>query len=51
MTPYKISGKARRKLKFTIRALKYQQEKWGYSEIREARIKDIEKALDKIEKL
>lgn len=45
MTSYKISGLPRRKLKFTVRALKYQQKKWGFSELREARIRDIEREL------
>lgn len=42
---YKISGKPRRELKETLRRLKYQQGKWGHSEVREARIKDIEREL------
>lgn len=42
---YKISGKKRRELKETLRRLKYQQERWGHSEVRAARIEDIERSL------
>lgn len=41
----KFSGRARRKIKTTIAALEYQNEKFGICEVREMRIKDLKNSL------
>lgn len=41
----KYSGKSRRKIKISIEALEYQNEKFGACEVREMRIKDLKQAL------
>lgn len=41
----KFSGRARRKIKATIAALEYQNEKFGICEVRNKRIEDLKNSL------